>query len=167
MGSPGGGRGSECATPYAPTAATTLARITICDHLPHRDAFRGLVHASSACPLHALRSFRVRKLQLVTPARFQSFLHTTLAQCIRNYESSFQDVRSGRAGPILSVSAERMQSPSRGGNQLQRSMGVSCFPPLHTPKSPHEAFCVRGNKRFFLYGWVLSESNHLGQDGNT
>ena len=36
----------------------------------HRDTFRGFARAGSACPLHALRSFRVRKLQLVTPARF-------------------------------------------------------------------------------------------------
>ena len=138
----------------------------------------------------ALRSLRVRKLQLVTPAEFQSFC-TELWFSASDYESScFQfalrpreahpfgfgrkDVkseqragfaqlscpkaatrnpcripkfsalsfgsvpqtmnlpvfrlRSGRAGPILSVSAERM-----------RSMGVSCFPPLHTPKSPHQA----------------------------
>ena len=44
-------RGERCATPYAPTAATTVTRISIWDHFSHRDALKGLLRAGSACPL--------------------------------------------------------------------------------------------------------------------
>ena len=86
-------------------------------------------------------------------------LHEFLKLCTsENMSLLVLCLRSGRAGPILSVSAERMQSPSRGGNQLQRSMGVSCFPPLHTPKSPHEAFCVRGGLVIFIVRYEITSN---------
>ena len=122
-------RGKRCATPYAPTAATTVTRISIWDHFSHRDSLKGLLYAGSACPLHALRSFRVRKLQLVTPTSIKFFC--ALAKCHRNYVSA--RMRSGRAGPILSLLCESMQS-TRGGAENSRRDRYLFAPPA--PPAP-------------------------------